>query len=91
MFMLVAIAVGRDTSGNLMRSEVSFPPFEKNAGPLFALKTAQTAQWIRQATLAPPRREKAEIGPYRQKKTLEASASRVVVEHGAKLSEMYNR
>ena len=30
---------------------------------------------------AAPRGEKVKFGPYRQKKTLEASASRVVVEH----------
>ena len=48
---------------------------------VFALKTAQTGRRMRQATLAAPRGEKVKFGPYRQKKTLEASASRVVVEH----------
>ena len=48
---------------------------------VFALKTAQTGRRMRQVTLAAPRGEKVKFGPYRQKKTLEASASRVVVEH----------
>ncbi len=48
---------------------------------LYALKLASAARRVRQATLVQPRRRKAEFGPYRQKKTLEASASRVVVEH----------
>ena len=48
---------------------------------LSALKPASAAQQVRQATLVLPRRAKVEFGPYRQKKTLEASASRVVVEH----------
>ena len=48
---------------------------------MFSPKLAPAARRVRLATLVPPRREKAEFGPYRQKKSLEASASRVVVEH----------
>ena len=48
---------------------------------LSALKPVSAARRGRHAALAPSRRAKAEFGPYRQKKTLEASASRVVVEH----------